>query len=89
MIIVLTNSSVVQAVERVPIPTSDSLEYVTEMYSAKNTVGSKKVFIQTCAVGLETSIYVKVRDVANVLKKTDKKFNFSFNSKKNTLSINI
>lgn len=87
VIIVLTNTSIVQAVERVPIPSPDSVKYVAEMYTAKTTVDSKKVFIQTCAIGLDTSIYVKVRDVANALKKTDKKFNFSYNSKKNTLSI--
>lgn len=87
VVIVLMNTSIVQAVERVPLPTPDSLEYVAEMYTAKNSVDSKKVFIQTCAIGLDTSIYVKVRDVANILKKTDKKFNFSYNSKKNTLTI--
>lgn len=87
VVIVLTNSSVVQAVERVPITVPDSVEYVAEMYTAKNTVDSKKVFIQTCAIGLDTGIYVKVRDVANVLKKTNKKFNFAYNSKKNTLTI--
>lgn len=87
VVIVLTNTSIVQAVERVPIPVPDSVEYVAEMYTAKNTVDSKKVFIQTCAIGLDTSIYVKVRDIANAIKKTDKKFNFTYNSKKNTLSI--
>jgi len=87
VIIVLSNSTLVQAVERVPLTVPDSVEYVAEMYTAKNTVDSKKVFIQTCAIGLDTGIYVKVRDVANVLKKTNKKFNFAYNSKKNTLTI--
>nr|WP_295680798.1 hypothetical protein [uncultured Lachnoclostridium sp.] len=82
IVMLLTNTTIVQAVERVPIPVPDSVEYVAEMCSPKITVNGTKIYMQACTVGADPNLYIKVRDLANSLNKTNKKFNFTYNTKK-------
>lgn len=88
IVMLLTNTTKAKAVERVPIPVPDSVEYVAEMCSPKITVNGTKIYMQACTVGADPNLYIKVRDLANSLNKTNKKFNFTYNTKKDVLTIN-
>lgn len=61
--------------------------YVTEPQVKKITVDSKAITARSYSINFKATVYVKVRDIANALRNTDKKFDVVYNKKKNTLTI--
>ncbi len=80
--------AVVMVLSATPITAqAETKKYSADLYSKKILVNGTSITARMYEIDYKSTIYVKVRDIANAVKKTDKKFSVAYDTKKNTLTI--
>lgn len=79
VIMVVSNTTVAQA--------AATKKYSADLYTKKILVNGTSITAKMYEIDYKATIYVKVRDIANAVKKTTKKFSVVYDTKKNTLTV--